>query len=75
MVYRFFRLFYSAHHYSITAVIARHFLAARQFPLFAQSAFASLSRRLAAEANATSVLIAREHLRFWEMRSRQNYFR
>jgi hypothetical protein len=26
------------------------------------------------EANATSVLVAREHLLPWEMRSRQNYF-
>jgi hypothetical protein len=29
----------------------------------------------AAEANATSVLVAREHLRFWEMRSRENFLR
>jgi hypothetical protein len=31
--------------------------------------------RCAAEANATSVLVVREHLRFWEMRSRENFLR
>jgi hypothetical protein len=42
-----------------------NFLRLINFHLFAQSL----------EANATSVLVAREHLRPWEMRSRQNYFR